>query len=75
MIGSMVNRRALLKTSVAFVAFATLAKFGSTGAFAQMTATDTTIDFKKLSAADWQKRLSPEQFYVLRKEGTERAGT
>ena len=39
------------------------------------TTTDTTIDFKKLSVAEWQKRLSPEQFYVLRKHGTERAGT
>ena len=40
-----------------------------------MTSTDTTIDFKKLSAAEWQKRLSPDAFYVLRKQGTERAGT
>jgi peptide-methionine (R)-S-oxide reductase len=28
-----------------------------------------------LSDADWQKRLTPEQYRVLRKEGTERAGT
>ena len=39
------------------------------------TTTDTTIDFKTLSVAEWQKRLTPEQFYVLRKHGTERAGT
>lgn len=29
----------------------------------------------KLSEAEWKKRLSPEQFYILREEGTERAGT
>jgi peptide-methionine (R)-S-oxide reductase len=29
----------------------------------------------ELSDAEWQKRLSPEQYRVLRKEGTERAGT
>ncbi len=28
-----------------------------------------------LTDADWQKRLTPEQYRVLRKEGTERAGT
>ncbi len=34
-------------------------------------------DFDKwqLSEAEWKERLSPEQFRVLRKEGTERAGT
>ena len=40
-----------------------------------MTTTDTTIDFRNLSEAEWKKRLTPEQFYVLRKHGTERAGT
>ena len=29
----------------------------------------------ELSEEEWKKRLTPEQFYVLRKEGTERAGT
>jgi peptide-methionine (R)-S-oxide reductase len=33
------------------------------------------IDKLKLSKDEWRKRLSPEQYSVLRDEGTERAGT
>jgi len=29
----------------------------------------------KLSEAEWKQRLSPTQYYILRQEGTERAGT
>jgi peptide-methionine (R)-S-oxide reductase len=29
----------------------------------------------KLSEADWKKRLTPQQYAVLREEGTERAGS
>lgn len=36
---------------------------------------DANIDWKKLSKADWKERLNEEQFYVLRKEGTERPFT
>ncbi len=39
------------------------------------TTTDATIDFKHLSDAEWHKRLTPSSIYVLRKHGTERAGT
>ena len=33
------------------------------------------IDWKALTKADWKARLSPEQYKILREEGTERAGT
>jgi peptide-methionine (R)-S-oxide reductase len=29
----------------------------------------------KYSEAEWKQRLTPEQYYILREEGTERAGT
>lgn len=32
-------------------------------------------DWKNLSETDWQQRLTAQEFHVLRKEGTERAGT
>ena len=32
-------------------------------------------DKLELSDAEWQKRLTPEQYMVLRRHGTERAGT
>ena len=72
------DRRTFL---TAGAALAGLAIFNSKGAKAETlaapmtTTTDTSIDYKKLTAAEWQKRLTPEQFYVLRKHGTERAGT
>jgi peptide-methionine (R)-S-oxide reductase len=78
MIAKTVSRRGLLTAGAALGALAIFNKFGSRGALAQTMTTaaaDTAIDFKKLSAAEWQKRLSPDQFYVLRKHGTERAGT
>ena len=38
-------------------------------------AANAKIDFKKLSDKDWQARLTPEQYKVLRKKDTERAFT
>lgn len=37
--------------------------------------TTDTIDFRNLSDAEWRQRLSPQAYDVLRKHGTERAGT
>jgi peptide-methionine (R)-S-oxide reductase len=68
----MINRRTLLKAGVALGALAATSKFGEAGT---MTTTEQTIDFSKLSDADWRKRLNSQQYDVLRKHGTERAGT
>jgi peptide-methionine (R)-S-oxide reductase len=37
--------------------------------------TTTEIDFHKLTDAEWRQRLNAQQYDVLRKHGTERAGT
>jgi peptide-methionine (R)-S-oxide reductase len=65
-----------------FVLFATSALFATqcsagSGARSAETGADlfTGDAFRDLSEADWKKKLTPEAFDVLRKEGTERAFT
>ncbi len=67
----MLNRRHLLLGSAALTALAINNKNGE----AQTMATVTDTDFRSLSDAEWKKRLTEEEFYVLRKHGTERAGS
>jgi peptide-methionine (R)-S-oxide reductase len=69
----MIDRRALLTATVALGALMAASKFGEAETMTTMT-TDT-IDWSKLTDADWRKRLTAEQYDVLRKHGTERAGT
>jgi peptide-methionine (R)-S-oxide reductase len=68
----MLDRRGLLTAGAALGALLATNKFGEAGT---MTTTEKTIDFKNLSDAEWHKRLDEAQFNVLRKHGTERAGT
>lgn len=68
----MIDRRALLLAGVALPALAASGKFGEAET---MTTTEQTIDWRKVSDADWRKRLTPAQYDVLRRHGTERAGT
>jgi peptide-methionine (R)-S-oxide reductase len=64
----MIDRRTLLLSSAALALTSTFGK-------ADTMTTMTDIDWRKLSDADWKKRLTPEQYNILRKQGTERAGT
>jgi peptide-methionine (R)-S-oxide reductase len=66
----MINRRALLTAGVALAALLTATRNGEAGAM-----TTETIDYRSLSDAEWRKRLTAYQYDVLRKHGTERAGT
>ena len=66
----MINRRIVLLASAALCA---IAFTGRGDAETMSTMTDT--DWRNLSDAEWKKRLTPEQYNILRKRGTERAGT
>jgi peptide-methionine (R)-S-oxide reductase len=66
----LLHRRTLLMGGAGLVA---LLATQSNGEAKDMT-TDT-IDFRNISDAEWHKRLSPQAYDVMRKHGTERAGT
>jgi len=72
----MIDRRAMLTAGVALGALMAASKFGKSETLAEtMTTTTQDIDFRKLTDADWRKRLDAQQYDVLRKHGTERPGT
>ena len=69
----MIDRRALLTAGVALGALMAASKIGE--AETMTTTTTQDIDYRKLTDADWRKRLDAQQYDVLRKHGTERPGT
>jgi peptide-methionine (R)-S-oxide reductase len=71
------NRRALLMAGVALGAIAVAGRFGEAETMTTTitASTSETVEFRNLSDAEWRMRLTPEQYNVLRKHGTERAGT
>jgi peptide-methionine (R)-S-oxide reductase len=72
----MLNRRNLLLSAGAGVlALALQNEKGEAQIMATTTTDQANINFRALSEDDWKKRLTEQQFYVLRKHGTERAGT
>ena len=66
----MVNRRQFLKSSTGALALMAIPGFISNA-----LANDEVIKMVKLSEKEWKEKLTPEEFKVLRKEGTERAFT
>jgi peptide-methionine (R)-S-oxide reductase len=66
----LLHRRTLLMGGAGLAALAATHSFSK----AKDMSTDT-IDFRNLSDAEWRKRLSPQAYDVMRKHGTERAGT
>jgi len=69
-----------LGLGAAAIAITACAKTGASAEAKDVTETKMTdkasnIDWANLSAQDWKQRLTEQEFYVLRKEGTERPWT
>ncbi|BAY61084.1 hypothetical protein NIES22_11450 [Calothrix brevissima NIES-22] len=69
----MTNRRYFLEASTVIVGTAFLSQY-FTRKSEVMTAAKNEFEITK-TEEEWRKTLTPEQFHVLRKHGTERAGT
>jgi peptide-methionine (R)-S-oxide reductase len=68
----MLSRRFLALAGISSAALAAVTRFASSGQ--TDTAAATAFEVTKTDE-EWRKQLTPEQYYVLRKHGTERAGT
>jgi peptide-methionine (R)-S-oxide reductase len=69
----MLSRRTLTLAGISAVAVAAAARLALTGS-AHATSASKTFEVTK-TEEEWKKLLTPEQFHVLRKHGTERAFT
>jgi peptide-methionine (R)-S-oxide reductase len=67
----MFDRRHFLAGTAALLSLA----FDSRRSGATPAPAGTVADFRALSEDDWKKRLTAQQFYILRKHGTERPGS
>ena len=68
------RRRTLLLTGAGILGTAGLSYFYYSGNKPTMVTNKGEFEISK-TETEWRETLTPEQFYVLRKHGTERAGT
>jgi peptide-methionine (R)-S-oxide reductase len=68
------DKRYFLQISAALVGTAFFARYIINGSSEDMTTSNTEFEVTK-PESEWKSILTPEEYYVLRKHGTERAGT
>lgn len=75
MLNFKLTRRELGLSGTAFLFTACTNTEAKTAEKKEMKMTDINVDWANLSKREWQERLTENEFYVLRKEGTERPWT
>lgn len=67
--------KVILLSGLVIILVASVVTLKSNKAIAQQNTQDKEEYEVKLTEAEWKKRLTPEQYYILRERGTEMAGT